>query len=131
MQTLLRFQRDRKLNYTTVFTGMMQLVTEREHCSAFRVRLHFSELRQRWQVTLKMTRPTHADGSQHCVLGINPPLPLLQLPAPLWPHRSLTVRSEPHGRPVTDMQEAELPQFSLFSNKRRLCKVTMSSSYVS
>lgn len=29
-----------------------------------RVRLHFSELHQRWQVTLKKTRPAHTDGSQ-------------------------------------------------------------------
>lgn len=94
------------------FAGMTQLVSERERCSAFRVRLHFSECRQRWQVTLKMTRPAHADGSQRCALGTSPPLP------PLWPLRSLTVRSEPRGRPVTDMQEAGLPQFSPFSNKK-------------
>lgn len=92
-------------------SGMTQLVSERERCSAFRVRLHFSECRQRWQVTLKMTRPAHADGSQRCAGGTSPPL------RPLWPRRSLTVRSEPRGRPVTDMREAGLPQFSLLSNK--------------
>lgn len=94
------------------FTGMTQLVSERECCSAFRVRLHFSQCRQRWQVTLKMTRPAYADGSQRCALGTSPLL------RPLWPLHSLTVRSEPRGRPVTDMREAGLPQFSLRSNKK-------------
>lgn len=125
MQTSLRLQKglnhQKKKNPTTTknkncitpqfFTGMTQLVSERERCSAFRVRLHFSECRQRWQVTLKMTRPAHADGSQRCAFGTSPPL------RPRWPLRSLTVRSEPRGRPVTDMREAGLPQFSLPSNK--------------
>lgn len=105
-------QRNKNCITPQFFTGMTQLVSERQHCSAFRVRLHFSECRQRWQVTLKMTRPAHADGSQCCALGTSPTLP------PLWPLRSLTVRSEPRGRPVTDTREAGLPQFSRLSNKK-------------
>lgn len=81
------------------FTGMTQLVSEREHCSAFRVRLHFSECRQRWQVTLKMTRPAHADGSQCCALGKQPhPPPALASPLPNSPIRTTGEACDGHAR---------------------------------
>lgn len=35
----------------------------------------------------------------------SPPLPQLQLPALVWPHQSLTAPSEPHGEPVTDIED--------------------------
>lgn len=105
-------------------------MTKKDVCSAFRVRLHFPQLSQEvaGHAEKDPSRPRwRIPAPSSCS---SPPLPQLQLPALVWPRQSLTAPSEPHGEPVTDVEDMRLAWiYSYLTIKKKwVCKVTKSAS---